>query len=93
MREVEQGSFTPLVFTANGGMAPEATVTFKRLASLLAEKRDESYSSIMGWLRCKISFNLLRSALLCLRGSRSRPTEGSESTTIEAIIDGRIQSY
>ena len=93
VREVEQGSFTPLVFTANGGMAPEATVTFKRLASLLAEKRDESYSSIMGWLRCKISFNLLRSALLCLRGSRSRPTEGSESTTIEAIIDGRIQSY
>ena len=39
--EVEQASFTPLVFTASGGRAPEATVTFKRLASLLAEKRNE----------------------------------------------------
>ena len=45
VREVEQASFTPLVFTANGGMAPEATVTctFKRLASLLAHKRNETY--------------------------------------------------
>ena len=32
------GSFTPLVFSATGGMAPAATVMYKILASLLAEK-------------------------------------------------------
>ena len=35
IREVEHGSFTPLVFSASGGMAPAATITFKRLASLI----------------------------------------------------------
>ena len=93
VREVEHGSFTPLVFTANGGMAPEATVMFKRLASLLAEKRQESYGAIMGWLRSKISFCLLRSSLLCLRGSRSKKMETEDSTIAEAIVDGRVPRY
>ena len=69
VREVERGCFTPLVFTSGGGMAPEATVCLKRLASMLSDKREESYSTIMGWLRCAISFSLLRSSLACLRGS------------------------
>ena len=69
--EVEYGSFTPLVFSTGGGTAAETTVFFRRLASLLSEKRNESYSAVMCWIRCVISFSLLRSALLCLRGSRS----------------------
>ena len=94
MRKVEQASFTPLVFTVNGGMVPEATVAFKRLASLLADKRKETYGSVMGWLRCEISFNLLRSALVCITGSRSKPSDRSpESTMTEAIIDGRVPKY
>ena len=94
VHEVEQASFAPLVFTANGGMAPEATVTSKRLASLLADKRNETYGSVMGWLRCEISFNLLSSALVCIRGNRSKPSDRSqESTMTEAIIDGRVQGY
>lgn len=93
VREIEHGSFTPLVFTTNGGMAQEATVMYKRLASLLAEKRDESYGAIMGWLRCKISFSLLRAALMCLRGSRSKPTETEDSTMTEAITEGRVPSH
>ncbi len=39
IREMEHGSFTPLVFSAIGGMASAATIVYKRLASLLAEKR------------------------------------------------------
>ena len=93
VREVEHGSFTPTIFATNGGMAQEATVMYKRLASLLAEKRDESYGAIMGWLRCKISFTLLRTALLCLRGSRSKPTEREDSTMTEAITEGWVPSH
>jgi len=60
VREVEHGIFTPLVFSSSGGMAREATVFLAELVSL---KREESYSMIMGWLRCRLSFALLRSAI------------------------------
>ena len=69
VREVERGYFTPLVFTTGGGMAPEATVCLKRSASMLSDRREESYPTVMGWLRRAISFSLLRSSLACLRGS------------------------
>ena len=59
VREIEHGCFTPLVFTTSGGMAPEATVTMKRLASLVAKKKKETYSQVMGWIRCK---NLVQSS-------------------------------
>ena len=69
--EVEHASFTPLVFSASGGLAKEATTFYKNLASHLAEKRDNAYSSTMNWLRCLLSFSLLRSAIQCIRGARS----------------------
>ena len=71
IREVENSSFTPLVFSSAGGMAREARIFYKRLASLLAEKWDQPYSTTMDWLRCTLSYSLLRSSILCLRGYRS----------------------
>ena len=50
IREVEHGTFTPLVFSATGGMADQTIVFYKRLASLLSEKRNEHYAVVMGWL-------------------------------------------
>ena len=44
VREIEHGTFTPLVFTAAGGMGNAATIMFRRLASLLATKRSQLYS-------------------------------------------------
>ena len=41
IREVEHGTFTPLVFSTTGGMGKAATVFYKRLASLLSDKLDE----------------------------------------------------
>jgi hypothetical protein len=71
IREVEHGTFSPLVFSCTGGMSRAAVSTYKRLAALIAAKRDESYSTTMGWIRCRLSFSLLRSAIMCLRGTRS----------------------
>ena len=71
VREVEHGSFSPLIFSTSGGLGPIATVVYKRIASLIAEKRDQPYSRTLFWLRCKLSFSLLRSAIMCIRGSRS----------------------
>ena len=71
VREIEHSSFTPLVLSASGGFAREATHFYKRLASRLADKWDQPFRLTMRWLRCTISFALLRSAIQCIRGARS----------------------
>ena len=70
--EVERGTFTPLVFTTTGGMSNECQRYHSRLAELLAVKKQESSASTIAWIRTRVSFVLLRSALTCLRGSRFR---------------------
>ena len=69
--EIEQGTFTPLVFTTTDGVADECVKYHGRLAELIAYKKGESYSSAISWIRAKVSF-AVRSAILYLRGSRSR---------------------
>ena len=43
-----------------------------RLAELLALKKGDDYATTISWIRAKVSFAILRSALLCLRGTRSK---------------------
>ena len=69
--ETEKGTFTPLVFPTTGGMGEECLRYHRRLAELLAMKKGEDYGKTMNWIRVKISFSLIQSALVCLRGSRS----------------------
>ena len=71
IREVEHASFTPIIFSASGGMARETTTFYKRLASLLSTKGEQPYSSTMTWLRCLLSFSLLCSAIQSIRGAHS----------------------
>ncbi|XP_064406363.1 scavenger receptor cysteine-rich type 1 protein M130-like isoform X2 [Halichondria panicea] len=59
------------VLSATGGLAREATTFYKRLASMLSSKWDQSYSSTLSWLRCRLTFSLLRSSIQAIRGSRS----------------------
>ena len=71
VREVEHGVFTPLVLSTTGGMGREAETFYKRLADGISRKERKEYSVVMGWIRCRLSFAILRSAILCIRGSRS----------------------
>ncbi len=71
INEIEHGSFTPLVFSSCGAMGQEATVVIKKLADVIATKRNESYTRVVGWMRCSLAFSLARSAIRCVRGSRS----------------------
>ncbi len=71
IREVEHESFSPLVFSTSGGMGPIANVVYKRIASMTAQKQDKPNSKIIHWIRYKLSYSLLRSATMCLRGVRS----------------------
>ena len=62
VRDVEHGVFTPLVFTSTGGMGCEAAVFYRHLADLLATHWGQEYSQSINWLRCRLSFALLRCA-------------------------------
>ena len=66
--EIAQGTFSPLVFTTTGGMADECVKHHSRLAELITNKKGESYSSAISWIRAKVSFAIIRPA----QGSRSR---------------------
>ena len=71
VREVELGSFTPIVFSTTGGMGAEAQTFYRRLAGQLSIKKNMPFHLTMKWLRTHLSVILLRSSLMCLRGSRS----------------------
>ena len=55
VREIEHGSFSPLVFSTTGGMGTTATVLYKRLASMISEKYEKPYSKTMQWIRCRLN--------------------------------------
>ena len=93
-REVEHASFTPLVMSATGGLANEASTFYKRLASMLASKWDHPYSSTLCWLRCRLGFSLLRSAIQSIRGARSSCGHAIRiSTAVDLVnIESNISS-
>ena len=70
IREVEHGDFTPLVFTCTGGMAPQSSLVIKRLAEKISKRQNLAFSIVSGWLHCRLSFALLRTTILCIRGTR-----------------------
>ena len=68
VRESENGSFSPLVFNTLGGMGLTVQVVYKRLADMIADKLNKSYSTIIRLVRWRLCFSLLRSTITCLRG-------------------------
>jgi len=70
--ESEKGSFTPLIFTTSGGMGPEGSMFYKRLAELTAAKKNEQYAIVMNYIRTRLRFAILRSTLIGVRGERGR---------------------
>ena len=68
---MEGGSFTPMIMSSSGGMGPEMSIALKYLAARLAMQENVHYSEMVGVLRARFSFAAARTALVCLRGSRS----------------------
>ena len=87
----ERASFTPLVFTTTGGMGPECEKLNRRLADLLAKKRNEPYSKVISYVRHKLRFSLLRTLLYAIRGVRGKQKPNSEES-IEDISFNLIPS-
>ena len=89
---IERGSFTPVVLATTGACGPAADCFIKRLAGQLAEHNWQPYSTVVAWLRIRIAFALVESAILCLRGGQSPrhwPVfESREVANAEARING-----
>ena len=70
--EERRASFTPLCMSVDGLLACEAHHFVKAVGWQLALKWETSYSQVVGWVRARLSFAILRASILCLRGSRTR---------------------
>ena len=73
--EVEHSSFTPLVFSCYGGLSKECSTFYKKLAELLAEKKDIPYPEVASYVRTRLTFSLIRVSVICLRGWRGNVKE------------------
>ena len=74
---VNQGPFTPLIFTCFGGMVRECTVFYNRLADAIAEKRREQSNKVKCWLRTRISYDRN-----CSASEDRAPSETPRTTTL-----------
>ena len=90
VQRVERSSFVPLIFTTSSSCSALTTVALKRLAAALSVARNLDYAITMGWLRCRLSFCLLRSAIMCMRGTRSRRTFRATDIPDLACAAGRV---
>ncbi len=93
--QIEHASFTPLVMSSTGGLGPAATSSYKRLATLLAAKWNQPYSSTLSWLRCRLSFSLLRSSIQAIRGARSSNGRAQKAAHLPVdlmIVESRVDT-
>ena len=63
--------FTQLCISVDGLLGRE-TVFIKRLADRLSSNWKYSYPHVLGWVRTRLTFSILRATLLCLRGSHKK---------------------
>ena len=68
---IEHRTFIPLVFSVSGVLGKECSMFHKHMVEKIAKKINESYEKVITVIRCKLSFIILRSALLYIRGSQS----------------------
>ena len=91
---VEKSTFTPLIFTTTGGMGPECQKFNKRMAEMIATKTKEDYSLTMTHIRTKLSFALLKSVLVGMRGFKGkRHGEGDPISEISLNLIPEVPTY
>ena len=88
--EIEHADFNPLVFTTVGAIGPQSQIVMKRIAEKLSEKKGVTLSVVTGWLRVRLSFALLRTTLLCVRGTRRKKFSHSEMNMDLAVSQAKI---
>ena len=81
--QVEKGSLTPIVLSTYGGAGPEANRHHKRVATLIAEKKNENYADVINYIRTRLNISLMKSILTSIRGVRGKKRTAAPISTIE----------
>ena len=68
----QRATFTPLCVSVDGTFGSEAEFYVKRLGDFLAARWERPYSVVMGWVRVRLSFAILRAALLCVHDNQTK---------------------
>ena len=90
--EVERACFSPLVFSASGGMGPSVTPVYSKLASMLVDKWTGLIVVACFGYVARLCFSLLRSAIMCIRGHRSVAHRPIPSNIDLAYSEGHLTS-
>ena len=72
-------------------MGKEAGSALKQLAHRVSVRRGGAYSAVMGLLRCRISFSLIRSAIACLPGTRPRVVSWEDDNTVLILREAAVE--
>ena len=80
------------------GPGNEASLCDKAIIPIsIAEKQQQDYNKTIAWIRCLLSFSLVRSSVMCLRGARSSyhcPTKPDFDTPLDvALSDGHVPTH
>ena len=90
--DIEHGSFSPIVMSAFGGCGKETERVLSKLVIKLSEKRDVPNSIMANYVRTKLSFELIKSQVMCIRDSRklwSPKLDVGEAEVVQCV--GRIR--
>ena len=68
---IEHGSFTPIVLSSFGGFGRESSQFLSKLVEKVAVKRGIEKGGVANYIRTKVAYELVRSQVACIRGSRS----------------------
>ena len=63
--------------TVDGALGPEAVLFLCRLTEKLSAGWEKSYGEILGWIKARLSFAVIRATDLCLRESCVRWRSGT----------------
>ena len=83
-----------LIYPANllgkRGMSRTTSVVYRRLAGMIAENSAQTFSKTMNLIRTQLSFALQRSAIMCVRGSRTTKRTIPDLPTDLITVESRL---
>ena len=89
---MEKDTFTPTVISTSGGVGIEADRHHKRIASLIARKRRQSYADSLRYIRTRLRFCLSKSVLIAITGVRGKRMK-ENSTPISSLSFSLIDFF
>ena len=75
--EARHASFSPFVISVDGALGKETALFLGRIADQLSVTWGRSYGNVLGCLKARLGFAVIRATNICLRGSRAAWRSGT----------------